>query len=98
MSEWGIRWFGASWGAPVCEEENHVDTPTGACLQCNLAINPADQGFLVAFLSPGSQISFVAYHRACFLRTIIGTIYSDPASKRDSLPQDSNYGPCHRDT
>lgn len=40
-------WFGANWGAPVCEGE-HFDTPIDdPCMHCHKPIKPDDRGLIV---------------------------------------------------
>lgn len=45
----GHRWFGDSWGAPVCMPERHVATPDSApCAgRCGRRIGPGDQGVML---------------------------------------------------
>lgn len=63
-------WFGQSWGAPVCDPEDHVDTPVGkACIECLESIVSGDQGITMPLLlAEGSMI--IAYHLDCYLRKI----------------------------
>lgn len=43
-----IRWFGESWGAPVCDPETHVETPAGKrCLGCPDEIEEGQAGVVV---------------------------------------------------
>ncbi len=77
MEDGRIRWFGASWAAPICEPGLLVPTPIGAkCFGCQELINARDQGFLVASFGMDQQENVpkdrVAYHRECFLLSIIG--------------------------
>lgn len=61
-------WFGQSWGAPVCDQQTHQDTPVGEpCCECDAAIVEGDSGFLMPFTDP----PVLVYHRVCFLRTVI---------------------------
>lgn len=48
-----IRWFGESWGAPVCHPDWHVEIPfvlpgetgkTVSCVSCGKPIQPIDRG------------------------------------------------------
>lgn len=58
-----MMWFGESWGAPVCDPERNVPTPVGfTCVECDKTVEDGDTGFL---LWPN------AYHRVCFLCTVI---------------------------
>lgn len=82
-------WFGESWGAPVCEEDNHLPTPVGAfCLSCEEAIEPTDAGVvtaqsgldeLAAALDPSDVLlvdghRLVAHHLPCHLRSVLGSV------------------------
>lgn len=60
-------WFGASWGAPACDESRHLPTPVGqACLACPRRIGADDQGLAV----PGPRAGLSHFHLDCFLRDI----------------------------
>lgn len=64
-------WFGESWDAPVCDPDTRAATPVGQpCVDCEREIAAGDQGFLMAY-SHGGATTQIAYHRVCFLRTII---------------------------
>jgi len=64
MSEYRGGWFGASWGAPVCEPHRHKPTPVGqACVQCNLPILEQDSGMLLPY---DDESALIAYHLWCF--------------------------------
>jgi hypothetical protein len=73
-----MRWFGESWGAPVCQEAEHVDTPVDhACLYCGQMIDEDDSGFEMPYLSEeGPTITFV--HRNCLLRAILPSGLAPP--------------------
>jgi hypothetical protein len=62
------RWFGTSWGAPVCEVAEHVAAPVGdACAACLHGIGGADQGVIIPTLdSDHGQ----PWHLDCFMREI----------------------------
>lgn len=77
-----MKWFGESWGAPVCEPRLHAETPTDAtCEHCRGPINPGDMGFLLPLASDFDGLFIeLAYHRFCLLATII------PDFRRDDLP------------
>jgi hypothetical protein len=61
-----MKWFGPSWGAPFCQEKDHVGTPSGLkCTRCEVVIKPTDQGFLVP--AYGVANLYVAYHLDCLL-------------------------------
>lgn len=68
-------WFGESWGAPICEEEeHHRETPTGQlCMDCAMVIVEGDQGLLI----PGGKLldEVIVYtidpiHIECFRREL----------------------------
>lgn len=69
-----MRWFGESWGAPVCEETQHVETPDGeACPVCGRSIRMGDQGFELPYSHDGAswdEPDLLAYHKDCLLRNI----------------------------
>jgi hypothetical protein len=60
-----VRWFGETWGAPVCVPSTHVETPVGACDRCDGPLE-GRQGVVLPF-SGGEVESFVACHLGCFL-------------------------------
>lgn len=58
-------WFGESWGAPVCDPDEHVETPFGAvCLWCDELVDEDDSGFVYA--------NGPVAHRDCFIRQAVG--------------------------
>ena len=66
-------WFGDSWGAPVCDpEDHHRATPVGQeCDDCHVPIVEGDQGLLIpgSYLIDGEITYKVApMHIACFRR------------------------------
>lgn len=72
-----MRWFGADWGAPVCADAEHVDTPVDhPCLYCERLIDEGDVGFelpvAIGYTSLGTRDVSVAFvHRDCLLRAIL---------------------------
>jgi hypothetical protein len=65
-------WFGKSWGAPACEEDEHVETPVGvACARCKKPIEADDQGVTMPLISLDRSVSILAYHLQCYLDGII---------------------------
>jgi hypothetical protein len=78
VSDYPGGWFGASWRAPVCEEERHKPTPVGSeCAECHLGIEEADQGMLIPY-AHDDTVELQAIHLACFLATILpkrGTVW-----------------------
>lgn len=63
-----MKWFGSSWGAPVCTPEEHVATPNEECTYCKLKFKENDQGMLIPHLSEGAPPAEYGYHLECFLR------------------------------
>ncbi len=77
--EGAFRWFGPSWGAPVCDDVPHDQTPVGAeCRCCHQRIKEGDQGFIFTrALFPAPQLGdgmwaavFDPFHLDCWMRTI----------------------------
>jgi hypothetical protein len=68
-----VRWFGESWGAPVCHPATKVYTPvTEPCEACDVMITEDDQGVTIPFVgSVGSWVRH-AYHLQCFLAEVSG--------------------------
>lgn len=71
-----MRWFGKSWGAAVCDSDNHTPTPVGiACLRCKRPIQRGDQGVTMYCTDADDQgepvVSTVAEHLRCFLASLV---------------------------
>ena len=49
-----MRWFGESWGAPVCETTQRNEPPVGqrCAHECGQPIGPGDRGLLIPYLGP----------------------------------------------
>ncbi len=74
------KWFGADWGAPACDPEEHVETPVGReCGYCDNRIAPADQGFVFPLATMRGDpsgpltpvVTLIVYHLDCFLKTVL---------------------------
>jgi hypothetical protein len=71
------KWFGDSWGAPVCEPDEHVETPVGRrCFGHDHMhakrielIEEDDQGVMIPFLSFDGPTT-IAYHLDCWLHEV----------------------------
>lgn len=62
-----VRWFGESWGAPICDPVDRVDVPVGRpCVGCGEAIRVRDQGVSMVQAS---------WHLDCWLRDILPPTY-----------------------
>jgi hypothetical protein len=67
-----MKWFGESWEAPACAEDQHVETPVGMeCAECAKPIKEDDQGFVLPYMLTETKAVPIVYHKVCFLRTII---------------------------
>lgn len=68
-----MRWFGESWGAPVCDPADHVPTPVGMnCLACPEVIREDDRGFITFYAVNRDEVVWAYYHRDCLLTAILG--------------------------
>lgn len=66
-----MKWFGESWGAPVCHPEEHVETPDGeVCPECIRSIRPGDQGFVLPYVNGAGSVGPLSYHRVCLERAL----------------------------
>lgn len=80
-----MQWFGESWGAPVCDPADHVDTPVDLqCPYCPKQIDEGDQGFLLPFISDETGVTVLAFHRNCLLRSILPEGYT--SARRPPVP------------
>ena len=78
MTEATLRWFGESWGAPVCEPELHVETPVDmVCLghdhmhsTRSSFIKAGDQGVTLPDYGRTDRVTRVAYHLDCWLHEV----------------------------
>ncbi len=74
-------WFGADWGAPACDPEDHVETPVGEeCCRCKGTIKDDDQGLVIPGLGAEGRI-VVIYHLDCFMKSILpcpGCVHCQP--------------------
>jgi len=68
-----VRWFGKSWGAPVCDPRAHIPTPIGSrCEGCGHPVTEDDNGVTMPYWDGTSRPGFVAFHRECNLRHVMG--------------------------
>lgn len=75
-----MQWFGKSWGAEFCQENEHIDTPIAKdCTWCGEPITKDDSGVVMLHLQMvtlGGAIGFGLepgyWHYECYMRTIIG--------------------------
>jgi len=60
-------WFGKSWRAPICNGEDHIETPIGkTCLHCGEIFMADDQGV--------TDMQGKPMHLECHLRMIVGGV------------------------
>jgi hypothetical protein len=72
-----VRWFGESWGAPICDPRTHVPTPVGAVCSGHdhlhedrpATIEPGARGVTIPYLG-GSAGERVVYHLTCWLHEV----------------------------
>lgn len=67
-----MKWFGANWGAPICEELEQVPIPVEErCFHCKGDFMNLDRGVVLPYHSAeGIQDTF--WHLVCFKKTIFG--------------------------
>lgn len=73
-----LRWFGESWGAPVCDPRTRVPPPVGLVCMGHAhmhqdrpeAIESGDQGVTMPFLRELGAWETCAYHLDCWLHEI----------------------------
>lgn len=69
-----VKWFGENWGAPMCFDLEHVDTPVGdICIyhRCGLPIAECDQGVRMAGWGIGVN-GYVSLHLDCHIEQVLG--------------------------
>lgn len=65
-------WFGQDWGAPCCEEDEHIETPIGeSCARCREPIKVGDQGVVAPLVWLDGSVTRIVHHLDCYLATII---------------------------
>lgn len=78
MDERALRWFGESWGAPVCDPRTHIETPVGKLCKGHdhthkdwddQVIREGDQGVTVPYQGPDG-VKPLPYHLDCWLHEI----------------------------
>lgn len=72
-------WFGASWGAPVCDPDTHRPTPADeicANPECLRPIQPDDSGLVIPHVYAPGKWRLTYEHIGCFRRKL-GIDYAD---------------------
>lgn len=86
------KWFGRSWGAPVCDPREHVPTPVGrTCQRCIELILVDSQGVTMPLCSPDKPPRWLVWHLDCYLQTILPHDVTCPhcrGKERNEHPKD----------
>ncbi len=70
-----MKFFGRRYGAPAYEGMEQAPTPVGeACGWCKEPIGLMDDGWLIPYLGKPGDPPMLPYHRACQLRSILGSV------------------------
>jgi hypothetical protein len=71
-----MKWFGESWGAPLCSEEDRIETPVNEeCFGCDKLVVEGEQGVVLPFMADKNDPRTTApYHKDCFIRGILGDV------------------------
>lgn len=65
-----MKWFGESWGAPICDASNQAPVPVGeACPYCTLSFKETDSGVILPYLHDDKQDE-LAWHLECFWKEL----------------------------
>lgn len=66
-----IRWFGPSWGAPICQPHFQVPWPHDCeCVCCGKEFEMSHQGVRLPHLSEPGHVGFSHFHLGCFLVSV----------------------------
>lgn len=65
-----MKWFGESWGAPVCTPENHAPKPQERCAACGMHFQDSDRGVILPFLGGPEDPPELPYHHRCLMRAL----------------------------
>ncbi len=70
-----MKWFGESWGAPLCGECEHVSTPVGElCVYCEEPIEANQAGVVMPAGDAHGHFAEKPEHYECFIRQIVGSV------------------------
>jgi len=68
-----VKFFGRR--PAVCDDDQRIAAPTCApCAHCGEAIGKQDDGFAIPSYDGGDILIMAPFHRACFLRGIVGSV------------------------
>ena len=66
-----MKWFGNSWGAPICKPEDRADTPVGEnCYLCEVAIMPSEIGVIMPYSGEAYAFLELPAHLQCLLNSL----------------------------
>lgn len=66
-----MKWFGESWGAPVCTTTEKVEVaPDTPCFSCSKPILPGDRGVVLPFVGRLDDSGEFPWHLDCFLESL----------------------------
>jgi len=65
-------WFGKSWGAPVCDDSTHFQTPVGetCAAGCGRSIAGGDGGLVIPHYYAPGRMRLTAEHIECFRNAV----------------------------
>ncbi len=65
----GLQWFGAHWGATICDQAERVEAPLGSsCVACDVPIEKGARGFLIPHIA--NVVTRQPWHLDCLLKSI----------------------------
>lgn len=74
-----LRWFGESWGAPVCLPAAHIATPVGMVCAGHQHLHGAlvpddiregDQGVTIPYLDGDGGVITIGFHLSCWFHEL----------------------------
>ncbi len=65
-----MKWFGESWGAPICDVAERVERPAADCMYCARALVDGDRGVVMPFAGVPGDPPWLAAHLDCFLESL----------------------------
>ncbi len=78
-----MKWFGASWGAPICDPAEHIETPDGeVCPGCTRTIRPESQGVQLPWVRDDGFVDRLDWHLECFTKVLGLTSATGPRPPR----------------
>lgn len=62
-----LKWFGSSWGAPVCTPETHAERPDAPCMRCDQPFDDTSQGIILPGADTEGRPYVAPFHVECFI-------------------------------